>query len=237
VLAVGAVAAAVAARYRLARGVDVVARTCHELRGPLTAVRLGLALAARTGELVDARARAIELELGRAALALDDLTYVWQKPPDGFRACERVDLGQLAAESVEAWRAPAAVIGKTVVLWDSGVQPVVCGERLRLAQAIGNLLANAVEHGGKLIEVSCRVEAAKAVVEVRDDGPGLTAPVSVLIRRRTRWARSPSRRRASGVRGHGLAIASAVAAAHGGQLSSGPAARGARLVLELPCGR
>jgi signal transduction histidine kinase len=62
-------------------------------------------------------------------------------------------------------------------------------------------------------------------VEVRDHGPGLQAPVAELIAA-ARGRRSP--------RGHGLAIAAAVAEHHRGRLSSAPAERGAHLVLELP---
>src|ERR1700730_12880311 len=52
---------------------EAVARACHELRGPLTAARLGLELGAREGSLTSARLAAIDLELARASLALDDL--------------------------------------------------------------------------------------------------------------------------------------------------------------------
>ena len=62
-------------------------------------------------------------------------------------------------------------------------------------------------------------------IEIRDSGPGLPAPVGELV------AAARGRRSA---RGHGLAIAAAVAERHGGRLASLPAARGAHLVLELP---
>ena len=62
-------------------------------------------------------------------------------------------------------------------------------------------------------------------IEVRDCGPGLPAPVGELVAA-ARGRRSP--------RGHGLAIAAAVAERHGGRLGSLPAANGAHLVLELP---
>ncbi len=80
-----------------------VARACHELRGPLTAVRLGLELGARAGELSPERLHAIDLELARAALALDDLDTA-RTGRVISRATEPVDLEQLVADSIEAWR-------------------------------------------------------------------------------------------------------------------------------------
>ena len=61
---------------------EAVARACHELRGPLAAARLGLELGVRVGELSPAQLRALELELGRASLALDDGT-AWVALDDG----------------------------------------------------------------------------------------------------------------------------------------------------------
>src|SRR5205085_7834750 len=95
-------------RVRLVRGSSAVARATHELRGPLTAARLGLELGLRGLALPPARLRAIELELGRATLALDDLAA--GRTPRAV--CEApVDLGDLAADSVEAWRAAADAHG------------------------------------------------------------------------------------------------------------------------------
>jgi signal transduction histidine kinase len=205
---------------------ETVARACHELRGPLTAARLGLQLGARVGELSPARLRAIDLELGRAALALEDLDGVRARGlSDAWHPLEAVDLGELVADSVEAWR-PAA-IARSVELtgsW-SGRPASVWGDRLRLAQATGNLIANAIEHGGGVIEVRGSVYGRLARVEVSDTGPGLPAPVATLARRP---------RAGRGVRGRGLAIASAVAARHGGRVAAAPSPRGARLLLELP---
>jgi signal transduction histidine kinase len=227
-LALGAAVVALFARRALTRRTAIVARACHELRGPITAARLGLALGERPGALSPERLRALDLELGRATLAIDDLAAVragvW--PPG---ACEDVDLRALLYDSVEAWRCFAEVRGRTLELRWSVVRVCVLGDRLRLAQAFGNLLANAVEHGGGVVSVRVTAGASpyEAVVrvEVCDDGPGLPAPVTEL-------ARDGRRRR--GPHGHGLAVAAAVAAAHGGRLGSAPSERGARVVLELP---
>jgi signal transduction histidine kinase len=203
---------------------SAVARVCHELRGPLTAARLGLELGARSGEVSAGRLRAIELELGRATLALDDLATV-PGSPRRRRPREAVDFQQLLSESVEAWQPSAIADGCRLQMHWTGGRAVVAGQRLRLAQAIGNLIANAIEHGGGAIEVHGRAGVASVRLEVIDGGPGLSAPVPQLARQA---------RRPLGLRGHGLAIASAVARAHGGRLASAPSHRGARLVLELP---
>jgi signal transduction histidine kinase len=219
-----AFAGLVVVTWALADRMTAVARACHELRGPLTAARLGLATG---GELPPGRLRAIDAELGRAALALDDLTAVRAGGPR-LHSLDRVDVRMLVADSVEAWRATAEAAGAVVdvVAAAPGRQPpAVWGDRLRLAQAVGNLLANAIEHGGPRIEVRVGQRGDRVRVEVTDDGRGLPAPVAELSRRG---------RRARGAHGHGLGIASSIAEIHRGRLAAAPAQVGARLVLELP---
>jgi signal transduction histidine kinase len=224
-LAASAAAFAAAGAWRaLAWRMETVARACHELRGPLTAARLGLDYGAGKGELTAERLRAIDLELGRAALVLDDLEAVRTRRA-GPRAIGAVDLERLVADSVEAWRPAARANGVELRFAWSGGGVTVWGDRLRLAQVTGNLIANAIEHGGGAVEVHGRRDHGRARVEVTDTGPGLPAPIPELMR----GARS-----GHGRRGRGLAIASAVAAAHGGRVAAAPAVRGARLVLELP---
>jgi signal transduction histidine kinase len=144
----------------------------------------------------------------------------------------------LLGELVEAWQAQAAAHGARLRLRDCRDHPLVRGRRLRLAQAIGNLIANANEHGGGDTEVTCWVDMTTVVVEIRDQGPGLPAPLGDLAGgRRARWAtwcRTGARGHASSRRGHGLAVATEVAAAHGGRLVAPASPGGARLVLELP---
>jgi len=204
---------------------EAVARACHELRGPITAARLGLSLGCRGGELSPARLRALDTELGRASLALDDLAQTRGARPR-VPELERVDLELLVADSVEAWRGGAAAAGVALSMSWSGGPRVIWGDRLRLAQATGNLIANAIEHGGRLVQVCVDGRAGITRIEILDDGPGLDAPLGELTRRA---------RRGRGLRGRGLAIAGDVAAAHGGRLAAAPCQCGARLVLELPC--
>ena len=217
-------ALAVSVRRAYGERMEAVARACHELRGPLTAARLGLA--APTGQELPSpgRLRAIDTELGRAALALDDLSGAGGGGRNLWRL-DRVDVGELVADSVEAWQASASAAGSAVRVGWSGEEVAVWGDRLRLAQAIGNLIANAIEHGRPPVEVHVALRGGLVRVTVSDEGPGLPAPVAELRRRP---------RRGRGARGRGLAIAADVAEAHGGALVSAPTRRGARLVVELP---
>lgn len=205
-----------------------LARACHELRGPLTAARLGLELGARTGSLTPEQFAAIEQELGRAGLVLEDLGRVGVRsrilrPSRPGR--ELVDVGALLQCSAEALRPAADAECVPIRLRPPAGRVLVPGERLRLAQLTGNLLANAIEHGGGAVDVSWRADSAGIRIEVSDDGPGLAAPIAELARRASR---------ADPRRGHGLAIAAEIAAEHGGRLSAPLCDRGARLVVEVP---
>jgi signal transduction histidine kinase len=204
---------------------ESVARACHELRGPLTAARLGLELGTRTGELSPERLRAIDLELGRAALALEELDTARDRRTITRRESGPVDLVELVYDSAEALRPWAVSRGVELRIVWRGAQPaVVVGERLRLAQAIGNLIANAIEHGGGAVEV-CGASVGDAVkIEVLDAGPGLPKSVAELT----------AHGRDERGRGLGLAIAADIVAGHGGRLSAAPSVGGARLMVELP---
>jgi signal transduction histidine kinase len=225
-IAAGLVAAlALGVRRSYGDRMEAVARACHELRGPLTAARLGLASGLSQARPTARRLQAIDTELGRAALALDDLAGA-----GGGRGrrwdVDRVQIAALLADSVEAWRAAAASAGIELRADRSGEEGVVVwGDRVRLAQAVGNLIANAVEHGRGPVTVHSTTRRGHVRIAISDRGPGLPAPVAELRRRP---------RRGRGARGRGLAIAADVAEAHGGRLLSDASEVGACLILELP---
>jgi signal transduction histidine kinase len=233
-----AVVIVLALRRAHEQGREAVARACHELRGPLTAARLGLRLPLGSDDASRDRLRAIDAELCRATLALEDLTVArhgqWRGP--SLRELEPVDAAALAAEAVRASQGRAHAAGATVTLSHAPAglalgraapPATVWGDRLRLAQALGNLIANAIEHGGPRVSVRVLTRARVVRVEVCDSGPGLPAPIVALARRA---------RRGRGARGRGLAIALEIARSHGGTVAAAPVRGGARVVLELPSG-
>jgi len=218
-------ALATLAVYELRRRRELVARACHELRGPLTAVRLSLATMERRREAPPERLAMLDHELRRAGLALDDFAAA----RSGRRILDReepVELAELMEDEFRSWEAVASCFESIVLLGCVLPGTTVVGDRLRLAQAISNLIANALEHGPGRIELTARFVGARHVrIEVIDQGPGLPVPLGELTRRA---------RAGRGRRGRGLAIAAQIAERHRGRLVAAPAPRGTRVGLELP---
>jgi signal transduction histidine kinase len=216
-----ALATVAALRTATERRMALVAEAAHELRGPLSAALLAL-----HGVVVDAggarRMAAVELELRRAGLALEDLDAA----PRGRRApecAEPLDVGALLAEAVEAWRPLAGALASELLYDPAGPRLLVRADRLRLTQAVGNVVLNAIEHGCAPVRLRAHATRAHIRIEVRDHGPGLPAPVAELAAGEH-----------GGRRGHGLAIAARVVARHGGRLLTAPVSSGACVVIELP---
>jgi signal transduction histidine kinase len=218
-------AAVVACCLELRRRRELVARACHELRGPLTAVRLALATMERRGEAPPERLASLELELRRAGLALDDFAAA----RNGRRTIDRdepVEIAELLEEQLASWEVVAAAFQSTLRLGGALPGTFVRGDRLRLAQAVSNLVANALEHAPGAVELTARSVGSRTVrIEVIDEGPGLPSPVGALTRRA---------RAGRGRRGRGLAIAAEIADRHGGRLVATRAPHGACIGLELP---
>ena len=209
-------------RASAGRRMALVAEAAHELRAPLSAALLGL-----HGVVADARGArriaAVELELRRAGLALADLDAA----PRGRRApelAEPLEVRALLDEAVDGWRPLASALGGELLFDPAGPRLLVQADRLRLTQAVGNLVLNALEHGCGPVRVRAHATRAHVRIEVRDQGPGLPAPVAALAGDGMHVGR----------RGHGLAIAARVVRRHGGRLLTAPVSSGACVVLELP---
>ncbi|MFL5884404.1 MAG: ATP-binding protein [Thermoleophilaceae bacterium] len=171
-LALGwAVALALLLRTReLGRRLELVARAEHELRGPLGA--LGLVGAAAARDPANARfAAALESQLDRARGGLADLSAA----RNGARAVAKPEVVEL--EHVAA--AAAGGAGPVRIDWRAG--PVaVRADRRRLAQAFGNLLQNAAEHGGGDVSLRAHRRGDRVLVEIADRGRGLSIATAAV---------------------------------------------------------
>jgi signal transduction histidine kinase len=184
-----------------------VADASHELRTPLALLKTELELARRDGrsteELSGAVSSAAE-EVDRLIRLAEDLLVLARLDEGGLPVqTEPLDLQDLLAESARGRR--------ITVTAPDGV--TLEADRLRLEQAVGNLLDNALRHGAGTIELVATVLGDRVELHVRDEGPGF--PPELLEHAFERFSRAGSAR-SDGHAGLGLAIVDSVAKAHGG---------------------
>ncbi|TRW46728.1 ATP-binding protein [Georgenia yuyongxinii] len=207
-----------------------VADASHELRSPIATIRTELEVARRHADRTDWEAVSADAlaETERLHRLVSDLLLLARADErTGTLRREDVDLDDLMLDEARRLRAAGVAV-------DVQSPPVrVVGDGAALARAVRNLVDNAVLHGGSRVSLLLRADRAQAVMEVVDDGPGI--PVDQRERVFDRFVRlDASRERAAGGTGLGLPIAREIARAHGGDVTVGNGATGARLVLTLP---
>ena len=223
----------------LARQRSFVADASHELRTPFAVLSGELELAARPGrtraELADAVASAAE-EAARLSRITDDLLTLASSDERQLTIRPApTELVRLLAHSTEQAARRAADSGVTLQISAiPGVTALVDSDRIR--QAVDNLIDNSLRYAppGSQIEISASAGGPDVTIAVADSGPGF--PVDFLPHAFERFRRpvgGPAR--ADGGAGLGLAIAEAIARAHGGAASaSNRPAGGAVVQLHLP---
>jgi two-component system OmpR family sensor kinase len=199
----------------MARERAFVADAGHELRTPLAILRAELDLALAEGrspdELRAALASAAE-ETDRLTQLSEDLLTIAQT--EGGRLPLRLERLRLADvfEPVERrFSRRAAEAGRAIEVGD-GSELELRGDLLRLDQAVGTLVDNALRYGAGTITLAARRADDAVEIHVTDDGPGF--PPDFLDRAFERFTRAPGAR--EGGSGLGLAIVATVADAHGG---------------------
>jgi len=214
-----------AMRDRLVEGLKdrtaIMAAIAHDLRTPLTGVRL------RVEGLAEGPREAAAADIARMErLVAQLLTYV--RGEDAAWTLEPLDLADLARDCVTQ----QAGLGRSVVLEAEG-EHLVQGDRDQLERALGNLIDNAVHYGERAV---VRVESADGFVRlaVDDAGPGLA--VDQLEAVFTPFHRvETSRSRATGGAGLGLAISRSIIERSGGTVVLGNRAGGGlRAEIALP---
>ena len=212
----------------LASQKSLLANASHELRSPLTRIRMGLELMGTTSS------PASRNEIARNIAELDQLIdeILLASRLDAREAdlgsIESVDLMGLTAE--ECARAQAELD----VQPGSGTSALaVQGISKLLRRAVRNLLENARRHGAGEITVTLQQADGRAVVKVCDHGPGV--PVDLRERIFEPFYRLPGATERDGGVGLGLALVKSIAARHGGSVhcESAPGG-GACFVLQLP---
>jgi heavy metal sensor kinase len=213
-----------------------VADASHELRTPLALLRTELELAlrrTRTPDELEAALRSAFEETDRLSQLAQDLLLIARADQGQLPIRrERLDAAQLLSDVASRFALRAAGLGRSL---DVGVSEdvEVEADRLRLEQAIGNLVDNALVHGAGTVSLHACERARLVELHVCDGGRGFPEPF--LQRAFARFSRGADARSSTGGTGLGLAIVELVAHAHGGDV--GAANRpdgGADVWLALP---
>lgn len=195
----------------------------HDLRTPLTRLRLGLAMI-EDGDSADLRRDVDEMEQMIAGF----LDYARSDREEEFAP---VDLPELVQQVVE----DAARTGRGVSVEVGGAPEVLHLRPLAIRRALGNLVANALRHGDKVL-ITLDFAPAQIRIAVEDDGPGIAADqMEEAMQPFVRLDHARNQNRGAGV-GLGLAIVADIARAHGGVLRLERSERlgGLRAELLLP---
>jgi two-component system OmpR family sensor kinase len=220
-----------------------VADASHELRTPLTSIR-GFAELYRQGAGKDPEQAVrlvgrIEQEAARMGLLVEDLLLLARLDQERPLEPVELELRAIANDAVTAARAVAPDREITLEI-PEGTGPVeVLADEPRMRQVVGNLMSNALTHTppGTPVRLRLRRDRDQAVIEVCDEGPGLTAEQVTKVFERFYRADTARTRRdgASSGAGLGLAIVAALVKAHSGtvEVESVPGT-GATFRVRLP---
>ena len=206
----------------------------HDLRTPLSRLRSKLDAALRGEATLEALSQALHTTIE----GIDDLILVFNKllqiaeAESGMRtkSFEALDLNRILHDIVDLYDAAAEEMRVQLRVSSEGAV-WASGDHDLLASAVASLIDNAIKYAGPgaTVEVSAQAQALSIVVQ--DNGPGV--PAVELPRLTERFYRLDQARSLPG-NGLGLAIVSAIAALHGGQLLLADAKPGLRASILLP---
>jgi signal transduction histidine kinase len=233
-------AADVRRQMRLAQQkTDFVSNVSHELKTPLTSIRMFADMLAE-GRVTEPERQANYLRIISAESArltrlinnvLDFARMQRGAAAHGRQAC---DLVEVVLEVVDTCRPHLDTVGASLTLENTAEKLPLIGDRDALAQIVMNLVSNAEKYGGKEILVRIRQEDGRGYVDVMDRGPGIPArKLETIFQPFTRLNES----QASGVSGSGLGLtlARGMAQAHGGDVTYSPRESGGScFTLSIP---
>jgi two-component system sensor histidine kinase CpxA len=206
----------------------------HELRSPLA--RLGVAVElARSGDDPESALTRIQKESDRLNALVGQLLQVTRAEgdPSSLRH-DPVRLDELVEQLVDDSTIEAAAHG-CEVRYEKREPVTVAGDPELLRRAVENVIRNAIRHAPRATAVEVRLarENGRAVVDVRDHGPGV--PEEALPRIFDAFYRvEPGRDRSSGGAGLGLSIARRAIELHHGSIRAKNAQPGLEVEMDLP---
>ena len=211
----------------------------HELNTPLSVIRLearGLGDGLQTPE--QASENIIE-EVNRLRGLVTDLNWLAETDHGQFRLTfEMCAVYELLTAEVERWQPQSLAREVELSLNAHGDLPNLNLDRMRMSQALGNVIGNAInctDAGGSVV-LDARVESKeKLVISVTDDGIGIASADLPHVFDRF-YRTDQSRSRGVGGTGLGLAITRAIVEAHGGTITvaSDGLGQGATATIRLP---
>jgi signal transduction histidine kinase len=223
----------------LVHGVANVSNSiAHDLRTPLTELRsrleeLTLTRPPPTEAFAEVEAAVADVDrvisIFNALLRLAEIDTGMRR--SGF---VDVDLADLCARAVEFYVPAAEVRDISLTFKDESGSLHTSGDQLLMAQAVNNLIDNALKYtppGGQVNVSTLRTEGNGAGIMVADSGPGMTA--AQRGRATERFFRGDASRGTPGV-GLGLSLVEAVARLHGGTLEFADQQPGLRATIHFP---
>ena len=193
---------------------EFVANASHQLRTPLTGIKLRLeaAIAGTADEAVGDQLRAADKEVDRLAQIIERLMMMASQIEEG--RVPHVDLGDAVARALLRWRERASQASTTLLGVEADAEAPVpaLADADDLDQVLDVLIDNALTHAPGRVEVSVSADGGRATVSVADHGPGI--PAEEVARVTERFFRG--RGALAGGSGLGLAIARELAERWGG---------------------
>lgn len=214
---------------------NFIANAAHQLRTPLSGLRLQaqLALKADNPESIHSRLLDIEASATRTAHLVEQLLALAKaETPLMASDLASVNLEQVAYEVIERYLPLADQFGADLGFEGDGSACWIKANPILLGELLGNLVDNAIRYGGREITISTGTDADRVVLEVSDNGKGFEA--TEISRAFERFYRSDSVNQSGA--GLGLAIVREVADRYHGtiKLQSEPGA-GSRFTIHFPC--
>ena len=205
---------------------EFVANASHQLRTPLTGMKLRLESAAEQVDDPDVRRQlqAADTEVDRLAETVNRLLVMARQAETGDGTRPTTDLREAAAGACERWHERAARLASSVETRGAAASASI--DRTDLDQILDNMLDNATAYAPGPIDI----ETGPTFVAVRDRGPGIRAEERERVTERFYRGRGAP----SGGSGLGLAIVRDLAERWGGRVRiEAPEDGGTRVVVEL----